>query len=187
MNDLEDNTIKGWVNQNLIGDEVYKGVNYRVLGVENLLISPLERQMQRERLICYIQWMLDDTGGKPFDLDIFLEAKNENKEAIRIAEEIAKEEREKERELERENIIRIEIPKAVKSHLMYNTRNQLAKIALGKGTFSEDVEELCKDRFMDYRGTVERLLQSFAATLVSQTYIGRMMKLAVVLFGFAIK
>lgn len=177
MDDLQEKTIEGWLNQNVGGDEVYERVENRVVGVENVSASPVERKMQREKLISYIQDMIADT--QTYDPEVFQNGKERNKKVVQ--KEFDKREEEGD---EMKDYIR----DAVNKHLMGKSRTELAKIAKCKGSFLHDIEEICKDeQLAGYNKTVKKLLKSFAETLVNKGLIGKVTYFAVGLFGFAIK
>lgn len=179
MKDLEGSkTLEGWAEKNVKGDTVYASVDYRVLSVENIHATPLERQKQRER---FVQYLVVETAGKTYDLQIFKEAKAEyeaqkEKELIKLQREMTTVEK---------TLIKQHLPEKVTAYLSHKTRSELSWIANGRGSFDGDVEELCLDPIVaQFRGTVKTLMKSMAGILVNQTYLGQVMGYATGLFDF---
>lgn len=170
MEDLNVKTIEEWTKKNLTGDDIYGSVGDRVLAVENVKATPFEKAMQRARLVSFIQSRLP--YPHPYYLDVFKEAKAEYEKGL--------------------NQMGITLDRAgrnvVNVHLHSKTRFELAKIAIGQGTFLKEVETLSeKSSVKGHVEEVGKLLKLSAGILVKKTIIGRLIRYAVSLFRFALR
>lgn len=171
MEDLRKNTIEGWVEENLQGDPIYASVDYRIIGVENVHCTPYEDQLQRGRLVTYIQSMAPETAENTYYLDVFKEARAEYEQGLK-----------------RE---RIDLDRAgcniVNRHLLDKTSAELQEIANGEGSYMRDIQTLCRNpRLVGKIETVGKLLKLSAGILVGR-YVRRLLMFVLALFGFALR
>lgn len=164
MSDLAVKTIEGFVRRTAGDEEIYRSVGNRIVGVENVHTTPYEEQLQRKRLIAYLQCMVDRQEIKAFTNKVFEEAKERREKNIK-------------------DRIDREVDEAVSKNVENKMPAELAELA--QGNYDEVVNTIMKQHEGLSREMVVRRVKWWALLLTDISFLEKLKEIGMILFAAA--